>query len=245
MDVIDKLTKILEYEQKSLMDFDEKVESLYSTHVEKLENGHYKYGFGMGKCDILRLIDDVSSMTPNVDGCNILYDKPLNKLKIYNSGQWHYYLFDEGIKTILQTIKNNYLDAYELFILQKYHYTKSVFDKQKMREYLMEYYKVLECFDLQPSIKELCDGDILNTSQESYDIYNDVSPILQIVQDKLTKSVINKFRKDIYDIVKRNAYYTMTELNKLLLSMFKVDEEFAKKTLMPVIIPSRRRDTPS
>jgi hypothetical protein len=55
--------------------------------------------------------------------------------------------------------------------------------------------------------------------------------------DKLTKTESMKIKKDVIDIVRRNTTQNIQELNKKVLSLIQMDEEFKNNFMKPSGVP--------
>ena len=61
MDAVEKLTKYMQYSQKTLIGFEQSIDDQFSRKVKRLEMDGYKYGFQLNSQDLLDVIDDISN----------------------------------------------------------------------------------------------------------------------------------------------------------------------------------------
>lgn len=247
MDTIEKLTRYLEYKKIDICDFEDRVDDAYHKNVRKLENDSYKMQFKLKLSDLFEIVDAVSKLCNGLEDFNIMYDEKLNKLKIFSFGEWRSLLLDSGVKEMIETIQKCYLDTYECYLIRKLHNVGidiSVLDKTILLEHLSDYYKFLSCFDVTPYVDGKNDYQILyNTEDERYhtivtcnDIdnfsLNDKYNSLYIsIKNKNTTADTTRMRRDVKDIIKRNTKFNLLELNKKMVELFQMDEQF-KSILM-------------
>jgi hypothetical protein len=239
MDVLDKLNKFTEHNKIELVDFEEKIEETYMLTSKKLDEDKFKYGYQLKTENFMELIDSISSLLHSkIEYYNLLHDG--NKLKLYERGVWRSFLIEQGVKQMLTITKDYYLDSYECFLMRKIkkHQT-SVFDIQKSKELLIQYYKFIGCFEIDPYCKDHYDHEILKLEEDvSNDEFRDEYSLefyayYRKATDKLTRSEITKMKKDVIDIVKRNTTQNIQELNKKVMSLIQMDEEFKRNFMKP------------
>lgn len=232
MDALAKLSKYVEYNKIELIDFEDKVEEQYFLTSKKLNEDGFRYGYELNTQNFMEIIDSISSMMDNkVDYFNVLYDGRLNKIKLFERGVWKTMLVEQGIRQILTITKSSYLDAYECFLMRKIKkLCNSCFDIQRSKELLEEYYKFISCFEIEPFCKDHDDEDVLNDAmhKDKYTYSDQFYPLYQKTLDNLCKSEMNKIKKDVYEIVKRNTIQNIDELNRRVMGIIQVDEEFLK-----------------
>jgi hypothetical protein len=192
-----------------MVNLDDHVETLYGYQINKLESNQFKEFY----LDHHALMDIVYKVTQgnHVETMNVIHDSQSDKLKIYNSGIWRCELFDKGIIDVLSTIKQTYLDIYETYLDNRYQ-ASHAYERQCISESIKDYYKFLVCFELKPECETF------------YDIFKDV-------EDNIKVSEVNKTRKQCYDIIKKNSKSSLIELNKKMMDLIQVDEEF-KNTIL-------------
>jgi hypothetical protein len=239
MDTIDKINKVINYQEVELVEYGDTIENKFSQTIKKLADGFSDY-LTLDKHNLLEVIDQVSSLANETfENLNIVYDEKFNKLKLYESGQWNESILISGVRTLLMKIQGVYFDPYECYLIRKIEYsTLNLFNKQLFREKLVDYYKFLGCFEIDPYAKDKNDTEIkYNIDDDNYDYlaeYTDRNREMPIrymnlyvkTRDDTKKSESNKIKKDIIDIIKKNSKKNVDELNKKVFSLFNMDEEF-------------------
>jgi hypothetical protein len=242
MDMFEKLDKYIKYSNLELIGFEQNVEEKYSKNANRLENDAWKYGFALNKDDLLDVIDQVSKVNlskekvKTFEDLNIYYDKDAEKLKIFD-GEWEEMLLNKGVKKILQTIQFYYWDSYERFLFKKLHQNTNPFNKQRLKELLVEYYNFIGCFDVEPFIKDKNDNELLGnmTSESAFSICDEYYPLYLKTRDNIKKSEINNVKKSVLDIIRKNSDRNVSELNKRIFDMFNIDESF-KQNVVPMLV---------
>jgi hypothetical protein len=239
MDTVDKINKIMNYQEIPLIEYGDTIEHKFANTIKKLETGYSDY-LTLDKHNLLEVIDQVSSLVNETfENLNIVYDEKFNKLKLYESGQWNESILISGIRILLMKIQGVYFDPYECYLIRKIEYsTLNLFNKQLFREKLVDYYKFLGSFEIDPYAKDKNDTEIkYNIDDDNFDClaeYTDKNREVPIrymslyvkTRDDTKKSESNKIKKDIIDIVKKNSRKNVDELNKKVFAMFNMDEEF-------------------
>lgn len=245
MDAIEKLEKYMKHKNMAILGFEQCVEDRYAKTMRRLDNDTWKYGYELNKDDILEVIDQISKVQVNVDkvktfeDLNVYYDKNVDKLRIFD-GEWEEMLTNKGIKKILDTIKSYYLDSYECFLYRKIIKIDNCLSKQRIKELLIEYYKFIGCFDVEPFIKNTEDKDIgidehiFDNSDDDggFTICDEYYPLYLKTRDNIKKSEINNLKKGVLDIIRKNSDRNISELNKKLFDLFTMDEGF-KNSFIP------------
>jgi hypothetical protein len=228
MDVLDKMKKYLDHKQIELLNFQDKVESKYISKVKRLDNNTYKYGFQLSSDDFLEIINDISTICngESFENFNIMYDNKINKLKLYEQGTWEEMLLNSGIKNIIQTIQDYYLNSYEHYLLRMISSPDtSPYKRQQCKQLLQEYYSFIGAFEIPAYVQNLSDDTINEDIVDQYwKLYTDT-------RDNLKRCDINKIKKDVVDILKRNTIKNIEEMNKKVLELFKIDETFKQNML--------------
>lgn len=200
-------------------------------HIEKLENNSVRE-FYLDHSSILDIIDTVTNFS-SVENMNVLYDGVSNKIKVYNNGAWESSLLDNGIKTLIEKVQSCYLDYYEMYLMRKA-CTGSSYDKQIIRERLVDYYKLLVCFDLTPGVHGRSDGDILQdeeVSEESMTLEETYYPLFKQIEEDIKHSEVNRIKRHVCDVVRSNSKASVVELNNKMMDLLKVDEGFKQLVL--------------
>lgn len=236
LDVLEKLSKYMKHKNTGLIGFEQAIEDKYSRTVRKLEDDSWKYGFELKRDDLLDIIDQISKVELTVDSVktfedlNIYYDKNADKLKIYD-GEWEEMLTNKGIKKIVEVIKDCYWSTYECYLLRKFFIESNAFNRQKCRELLVEYFKFIGCFDVEPFVKnkdndEIMGRPVIRSGDDEFSISEEMYPLYVKTRDNIKKSEINEVKKSVLDIIRKNSDRNTSELNKRIFELFNMDREF-------------------
>jgi hypothetical protein len=191
---------------------------------------------------------------------NVLYEDVAQKLKIYDDNEWRSVLFEKGITQIIERIKDHYLDVYERYLIRLYyHDTTSAVKKAYIKEHLQEYYMFIACYDLSPYVCDKADHEITEIDDvgeeedatgdddkedekaedseiiETWNIQEKWYPVFKDVKEKLQTSYVNRVKKDVANIVKRNAKANVMELNRKVIELIRMDEDFKNDVLVNVL----------
>lgn len=233
MDPVEKLTEYVNYKGIRMTDYEDYIESLYSNQVEKLESEQTKH-FSLKKQDLLEIVDKVTSFD-DVSKCNFVYDANMNKFNFYNYGKWESFLHDAGVKEIIENIQKCYLDSYEIYLLKRYDSCTHLV-KQQIREHLEEYYKFISCFSIDPYVANKTNAEILGLKRENYeyDIQEKWMKVFNDLQKQISIYECNKMRKEVATIAKINTKKNIVDLNKRMMEVFNMDEEFKQMVIAKI-----------
>ena len=236
MPTIEKVTRYNEYKNVELVDFEDSIDEKYHLHALKLNKDKYK-DYQLEYTDFKEIIDKITTIT-DVPKLNIIYDNVLDKLQIFHCGEWVSFLMDSGVKDIIEKIQGCYLNAYECFLIRRiYNSTTPCFVKQQYKESLKEYYRFLACFDIDPFIKDKHDAEILDDSSidcSEYTIQDEWYAKYKTIDEVLMKSDINRTKKEICNIIKNNTKASILELNKKVMEIMQMDEEFKTQIIQTI-----------
>lgn len=243
MDVMDKLNKYITHKNLEITDFEDKVDNRYKRNVKRLEDANFKGCFKLKLNDLLDIIDAVSTIFNGVEDFNIMYDSQINKLKIFSYGEWKTHLIDSGLKEIIETIQCCYLDSYECYLIKKLKCNSTDYHQRAvLREHLEEYYKFLACFNTMPFIyqkddKQLQEIDIdteIDNNRHTVSLYNiedEFMPIYFKMKEDIVTTEANKMKREVKDIIKKNTKSNVIDLNKKMVELFQMDEQFKNELL--------------
>ena len=252
MDTIDKLQKYMSHHDVRLIECGDSIEQKFSKQIQDLQCENDTFGSDdkliLDERNLLDVIDQASSLAnEHCENMNVIYDRKFDKLKLFDMGKWDELIVVNGISTLLTKIQEHYFDAYECYLIRKIE--SSALDLQSrliVREKLCDYYRFIGCFKINPYVKDKNDTLIMYTFEDP--LYNsetyatDDNTEMSLKYEKLyTKVVddtntreINKIKKTVIDIVKKNCLKNVAELNKKVVALFNMDEEF-KNTILPTV----------
>lgn len=237
MDVVDKINKYIEYKNIDLVDFEDKIEDKYAVSIAKLDNHKYN-NFSLEKDDFLNIVDTLTTIV-DVGDCNIIYHDILKKILVREDGKWVDMLLDRGEDYIVNKIQLSYLDSYEAYLIRKMFSNdqNSCFIRQQTKEHIQNYYKFISCFNCEPYVKNKSDNVLLGEEfySETYDIEEELLHIYNNVQKHLRLYESNKIRREVIDIIKRNTKKSIVELNRKMMELFNMDEDFKTKVLQEIM----------
>lgn len=242
VDDLKKLVAYTEYNETPILNFSDEVDETYKRKRCFMEAMKSKNIF-LDQTNIYDAIDDVTSIK-DLAQLNILYEEVAQKLKIYDDNEWRTVLFDTGICEIIERIKEYYLDVYEQYLLRLYYDCATIPSKKEyIKEQMQEYYKFIACYELNPYVYQLSDQYILRQSShqktssdgDTHDVSEKWYAIYKDVKTKMNSTYINRIKKDVSNIVKRNAKSNALELNKKVMELIRMDEDFKKDVLAEVI----------
>jgi hypothetical protein len=232
MDPIEKINKYTTFKNIELSDFGDSIENSLRCKVRLLQNK--RNDIAIDNTGLLEIVDQVSSLAShNIEDFNILYDDKYNKLKLYEFGSWNESIVISGVKTYLIKIQEFYLDNYEAYLIRKIELPDTNYrNKNKSKELLIEYYKFIGCFDIDPLTKDKTDHEILydeESNDEDTSISEKYYTLYVKTRDDIKKGFINTINKQVIDIIKKNSQRNVNELNKKVTSLFHMEEEFKNK----------------
>lgn len=133
--------------------------------------------------------------------------------------------FQRGTRDLILTIRDNFFDFYEIYLLRKIY----VSEKTEYKEFLEDYYKFIGCFDIKPYIEDKNDCDILGYEDGDYGVYKIEEywmPKYKEIVDNMKKYEINKIKREVDTILKNNTKKNIKKLNSELIDLITNDEEF-------------------
>lgn len=246
MDPHVKMEKLCQYTNTKPIAFDLNVDLMFEKHRSQLENNvdHQE----MTKDDLFEIINLATSVDKNnIEKFNLLYDNKLNKCCFYEGGVWKSAFIHSTLKKIINTIQDYFWNAYECYLIRKLNNTTTTFHtKNKIKERLIEYYKFIGSIEVDPFVKDRSNNKIMYTMDEEeyfdeypphetqhYTLCDEYYKLYKTTQNNLTLKQSNDWKNKIVECVKSNCKNNVSELNKLIMGMMDVDDEF-KQSIMRV-----------
>jgi len=236
MDTCEKISYLLGYENKQLQDLEDSLDKRFEKRIERLNNNSFKVPYQLTSSDFLKIINDVTKIDKRQIECfNIIFDKKINRIKMYRDKQWEPFLLNIGIGELISLIKSYFLDTYENYLVRNIHGTNlNIVYRNSLSNHLNEYYRFISIFDLPPGILGLTDKEILGydlkennpnyLEEYCYKIYTDIKNELKIAEKTAIK-------KQISNIIKENTIQNVDELNKNIFSIMQYDTVFKNKLI--------------
>lgn len=244
MDIVEKMNTYKGHAKVELIDFSEKVEDVYASKTKQLVSGGYKYGsFKLKSADFLGIIDEVSKiLREDFEDFNLIYDEKLNKIKMYDCGEWETNLIDKGLARLIEIVQDAYLDAYECYLIKKIRSRDTPHrDRQELKEHLHMYYKFIQVFDVNAFVKDKSDVEIVSYPEivdegDTHQIEDEYTKIYDEIRDKCTRGELSKIKKEVLDIIKRNSKNNIQEFNKKIMGLVKMDKEFKSQIVGQLVV---------
>ena len=250
MDVRSKIEKYIEHHDIQLIECGDTIEKKFSKQIKELQKDNNDLGADdnliLDRKMLLNVIDNVSSLAHEYcQNMNMIYEKKFEKLQLFDTGKWEELILVNGIGSLLAKIQEHYFDAYECYLIRKIEMSSlGGQSKASIKEQLIEYYKFIGCFGIAPYVKDRNETLIIYSQED--DRYNSeiemtdencelpqkyLNLYIRVV-DETKMSELNKIKKNIADIIKKNCLKNVDELNKKVVALFNMDEEF-KQTILP------------
>lgn len=158
---------------------------------------------------------------------NLIFDKKLNRLNMYRSDKWDDFLIDVGVQELIRIVKSTYLDICEAYLIKKMTLPAyNAFDKNNYRLLINEYYQFIAFFDLPPTVYQKTDDEIIGDNE--YSLEDTYMVTYNEIKNKTNKVDRRSMKVKVADIIKRNTLHNIDELNKNIISMIRMDENFYK-----------------
>jgi len=236
MDTVTKIQSCVHYQNKELVGLTDFIENKYLVQKEEMENGKGDHQLEMD--DLLNTIDGVTK-TKQPEEMNIVYDSSTDKLFVYDSCAWNEMIMKTGTKTIVDNVREYYWNAYELYLIRRIRKVNES-KRAKLLELLKTYYSFLACFELRPWIFERTDHEILYNAENerfwnqprtesAFGIEEQYMQVYRKVKDE-TKNLV-KMKNEVITLVKNNTKGCLKDLNKTMMEIIQVDEDFKKRML--------------
>lgn len=236
---IDKVSCILEYKGEQLMDYDETLENLFKDKNYLIEDKSSDFDHSMNKNQLLDCIDISTRINGQINNFNVVYEKDTKRIKIYDKGEWTTYLEGSGISKVLEVLRLNYLNDYELYLLRKIH-DGLCKHKPSMEERLEIYYKFLYSFDMIPHCEGRGDRMIMDRPiKENNEFYiaEYGFKIFAHVKETTTKSEKKELFNTVLHVIRSNTVANIKEINLVLISILNMDSEYRHKILPKLLGP--------
>jgi hypothetical protein len=233
LDFDQKLSYLLTYQNKNLNDFGDQLENSLEKRRKRLRDNSYRTPYTLDESDYVTRVDHHM-----LDNLNVLFDKKLKRLKIYQDKQWSSYLEETGITELISLIKSYYLDDYELYLIRNLHCEDSkISNRHSLKEHLEIYYHFLAVFNLPISVFGLTDEEILGhrlLENNDYFLDETYTKLYGELKKKIKSADRIRYQKKMVKIVKENSIHNMVELNKALVELLEISDEFKQQLLKPV-----------
>jgi hypothetical protein len=228
MMVKDKLDAYCGYNGIEIIDFEEKIDNMFKHTAKKLDRDAQKH-FELKHEQFIDAIEDISGVkNAEFEKFNLKYDLSFDKIDIYDSGDWISFNIDKGIGKIFGILQDNIWNSYEKYLIRKMKNKGDVYNRQIVKELLTEYFTFIKCFNVFPFMNDHDDSDVFGEDYEG-DAYEYTEKCMNLYNTiALTQSQINKNKRIVIDILKRNTKCNVHELNTQVAGLIRMDEDFKK-----------------
>jgi hypothetical protein len=231
IDAVEKINHFIQYSGQKILGYGDHIEQLNQKRIEKMENDTYKYGFKLEESDFLEMIDKSIQVDPaRNQQMNLLFVEELNKITMYHDDEWESYLMDAGIKRIITILRDYYLETYEKYVINKIYGINSLdaYNRNNYKVQLNQLYRFYAYFDVEPYAKNKENGELISDFSHSDD--NFLRDYCMDQYNQLIKEIgkveKNNAKKQIIGIIKKNTQVNIKNLNKSILKLANVNEEF-------------------
>jgi len=251
LDFVEKVNHLAEHKHIEILDFETKVEELYQTQVERLEKDDFKEGFQLDQSHFNEIIDTLTKAIRGdrreefIQDMNFIYDWKRQRIRVFGA-RWEEHLIQQGLTYLVDTIASYYLETYEVYLIRKLIDLKtSIKSRQKYMESLTQYYLFLASFDVMPYVDGKYDNRVIyNRGDPEYDVapescdfeaHRIVDQYLHLYNETKSNMTIAQRRKiqsEVSNIIKSNTRNNITELDKDILGIMNIDNEFKNKLLI-------------
>ena len=236
LNIFDKLSKLVAYDDTETNSFEEHVEEQFKTHAHKFLNDGFR---GIVEYTDNHYLDMISQVTEakDVHNINVVYDASLGYIHFsQGGGEWERYRTRDGIKYIVETLALAYLQNYEIYLVRKLQ-TDTGPKQVAIGLALDTYYMFIGTFDIQPFVQGKRDVDVLFNNDdrdkavdfydiEAHRVVDDCCQRFGRARESLSESQKKATSKEVLDIIKQTAKVNILELNKKIFDVLNIDTAF-------------------
>jgi len=234
MESLDKVKLLTDHQKLPVLDIEDDLEKKYEILVKRLETGDMTYGYFLGLDDLFNIVNNCTlHQSGEYIHFNVFFDKMVNRLKLWRGRSWETYLEDAGIKQLVSLIKSYYLDSYEIYLIRNLHNIGRVrINRWQVKDHLSIYYQFLVVFGLEPHIVNLDDDEVLGYNpkegQSNY-LATTYSKLYNEQKKSQKESTIKATKRKIVNIVKDNSIQNVRNLDKTIIELLKIDDNFKEE----------------
>jgi len=247
MDPIEKIKHVTDYCRVEITDFEDRIVNDYAREIECLESSRPHDG----KLDFMTIVDKLTKAIRGeqrnefFEEISVVYDTKRKRIKVY-SGGWEDYLVTNGLKHLIQTIVEYYLEKYEIYLIRKLSQSGiSLYDNTTYMDSIKEYYRFLAAFELHPFCRGKTDDQLLSDSDADENDYQEkeedtdrivqrFETIYQTEYNNLPNGQRKTMHKNVLDIIKTNSKWNIAQLDKDIISLINMNSEF-HQTIIGII----------
>lgn len=227
----DKLYRFTKYQDVTTIDYQTKVQELFEDTTNKLEfcEEYNDIIFELRDDDFLDIIDKTCHVNmESFEDFSIFYNSDLDYITLFDNGEWKNLIHKRGIREMIAIIQAAYLNVYEKYLIRRTKYTQNLRVRQRCEELLLDYYKFISLFDLDPYVTGKCDDDILDNgkydsymeAEKFYEKYNSLKRSIRVSQQRYLVTsilkIIHKHSKNNVSKLHNTIASAIANDNKLL-----------------------------
>ena len=233
MDPITKVNHILEYQNESLTGYEPYLERLFMDRLCKMDDPNNNLNHSLSRENIIECVNEATRLNGSTSNFNVFYQRDTKRIKIYHEETWTTYLEDSGVSKIIDFLRLNYLNDYELYLLRKLHDT-SPNRKVWNSERLETYYRLLFTYDMLPYVEGLTDKFIIGKTikpNNDHSIEDYAFGVYNIVKREMKLNEKKDLKRTILNVIKSNTVENLKEINLTLTNLLHMDYEYKDKIL--------------
>lgn len=241
MDSVSKIKHFIEHRNIETVDFETTVENHYKRDVKKFLNDGFRGDVKYSEDNFMDMVSHVTKWK-DIENMNIIYDSSIDQVSFAIGGdEWDAQRPKRAINFLIETLVIHNLSYYEIYLVRKIE-TGSPVTKMQLEECLNKYYSFIAAFNIAPFVQGKNDTQVMfnetdgrhddNIERSDLDAHRVVDKFNGIyikIRDSLGDKAIREMNKEVYTIIKKNHKINMIELNKHILEILRVDEEFKNK----------------
>lgn len=239
MDVLEKINKLIAYTKLPHIGYEDNIRIKYDDEADFLR--HPKNlrveSVAMKPDDLMLIIDSVTKVSQGMSDAveiNVLYDNKAKKIRLFQDGVWDDTIISIGLKKLVQSIQENYLNDYEKYLVCKSRNIQTHFStKALIKDLIKDYYRFIGAFELYPLVRDKPDSHFRLGSAGDFEVEEEFMPIYTQINNAMTKSEIKNVQKDVLDIIKGNSQRNIDELNKKVINLLQIDDTFKETMFNP------------
>lgn len=227
---VNKFMKFVDYTNIDIVCLDDHIDTKFQKQVTMFANDTFREPVKMNQDDLYRGVEHITLLedSSNYTDMNIILDNKDKSLYILDDDyEWKSFRLEEGVKIVVGKLQDNYLHAYERYLITKMK-SSNGFVQQQLKEWLIDYYDFIACFDLEPLSKQRDDVVLDNTFMKTFNISDEIYPLYTKTKESMKRTSMNRTIKTVTDIIRRNCSKNLRQFYVKLYDMICKDESFKK-----------------
>lgn len=158
---------------------------------------------------------------------DVIYNENYNRIEFHIG-------VAKGVTYLIDILVSSYLNYYEVYLIHMVEYGTMV-DKLTAYSSLVEYYKFTSMFDVKPFVQGKHDSEVLYNDDDvhqsiipSYRVVDTYKELYDLCKSGTTLSQRRELHKAVLDIVKNSTKTNVIEINKQIMTLLNMDEEFKR-----------------